>query len=945
MVWSPDDLCNPKLSNGTCVILQRKELTELWVSPRNVFFVRRTLDHRLKMRKMTGVYRAVAQLYPARQRSREPHLRLQPLAITEINDEWGYTPLACDFAVSAKALKKYALQMENLYDRIIRFTPCTLQFNRFLFMDPARVKRGEYGAALECKGGREKTRRPAPSSGTIPTCGNPGTTPPESNLVRPQSMQPFKYNKLDLRSVGLALRRIPCSNLTIYQHARRRAHRTGKALTLAWQDLGVHRIMKMNWRHSQICLYESRLTQRLLDILPAMRHFVRSWSARRKIMRRESSCESRSLQHRDAKISSSRSNVPVYFFSSGYCVTTPICLTHFTSSALQADIYRQAMYVSSRGWSGNDSLLTSSEVKFLRIETVNVNYSESTILAVYNTSIYAKQFPKPKIILHPQCPGHSSSITTDPKFPFGNMLNVDNTLFASDKPNLDRPARKNNQKCPLEGRLTSRAMKAISCFFFLPPAHPFGPITAEPTQELGGWRCAQGVERRTRKGWSLGFSRHVAPLHTAGTRLSKGCRLGEGLSAPPTHTDREGGRRHLRHRRLFSTSTPTTLFQSTYPTSQDEDVQQACQTTSQKQSSDTRKAPYDRVKRCRERKINIKAPERLSVDVRCPRFDSRSYFQESQRRRELVFKAAVQQLVFRLGSLVTSCAVCGTRAIIRFLVTRARTKSTLCVNPEFVQSLYEISSKSVEPLRRDCITQRQARQLDDTAGPHGRSLVICRRRVDVELEGKSCRNFWLITSALDYIPGDPSICHVFTSVQDFGNDPYLFHCLRPSLALLVLDSLILLVRSRYYEAVQGPGEGVKGRTKDDVEEKWGGGGGEQSDKESLAGAPRDASIVEVGTAVTASTRRSITLRRAVIESFFSLRSPSHFSSAPFPPFPLISQPIGGERPATQHSAGNVVLNLGLHRKFSLKGRFDLGYVCGSEEARGNRLSHISEMGF
>ncbi|KAJ8881872.1 hypothetical protein PR048_018358 [Dryococelus australis] len=36
---------------------------------------------------------------------------------------------------------------------------------------------------------------------------------------------------------------------------------------------------------------------------------------------------------------------------------------------------------------------------------------------------------------------------------------------------------------------------------------------------------------------------------------------------------------------------------------------------SQKQSSDTHKTPYDRVKRCRERKINIKASERVNVDA------------------------------------------------------------------------------------------------------------------------------------------------------------------------------------------------------------------------------------------------------------------------------------------------------------------------------------------
>ncbi|KAJ8871316.1 hypothetical protein PR048_027633 [Dryococelus australis] len=41
-----------------------------------------------------------------------------------------------------------------------------------------KVKRGEYGSAPECRGGGkreipEKTRRPAGSSGTIPTCENP----------------------------------------------------------------------------------------------------------------------------------------------------------------------------------------------------------------------------------------------------------------------------------------------------------------------------------------------------------------------------------------------------------------------------------------------------------------------------------------------------------------------------------------------------------------------------------------------------------------------------------------------------------------------------------------------------------------------------------------------------------------------------------------------------
>ncbi|KAJ8865764.1 hypothetical protein PR048_033286 [Dryococelus australis] len=40
------------------------------------------------------------------------------------------------------------------------------------------------------------------------------------------------------------------------------------------------------------------------------------------------------------------------------------------------------------------------------------------------------------------------------------------------------------------------------------------------------------------------------------------------------------------------------------------------ESASQKQSSDTHKPPYDRVKRCQERKINIKASERVNVDQR-----------------------------------------------------------------------------------------------------------------------------------------------------------------------------------------------------------------------------------------------------------------------------------------------------------------------------------------
>ncbi|KAJ8873510.1 hypothetical protein PR048_024328 [Dryococelus australis] len=39
----------------------------------------------------------------------------------------------------------------------------------------------------------------------------------------------------------------------------------------------------------------------------------------------------------------------------------------------------------------------------------------------------------------------------------------------------------------------------------------------------------------------------------------------------------------------------------------------------QKQSGDTHKTPYDRVKRCQERKINVKESERVNIDVFTPR--------------------------------------------------------------------------------------------------------------------------------------------------------------------------------------------------------------------------------------------------------------------------------------------------------------------------------------
>ncbi|KAJ8865915.1 hypothetical protein PR048_033438, partial [Dryococelus australis] len=64
-----------------------------------------------------------------------------------------------------------------------------------------RLKRGEYGAAPECKaeGGKvgggetpEKAHQPAVLSGTIPTCGNPGLTPP---VIEPSS--PWREYQLD----------------------------------------------------------------------------------------------------------------------------------------------------------------------------------------------------------------------------------------------------------------------------------------------------------------------------------------------------------------------------------------------------------------------------------------------------------------------------------------------------------------------------------------------------------------------------------------------------------------------------------------------------------------------------------------------------------------------------------------------------------------------------
>ncbi|KAJ8898002.1 hypothetical protein PR048_003362 [Dryococelus australis] len=50
---------------------------------------------------------------------------------------------------------------------------------------------------------------------------------------------------------------------------------------------------------------------------------------------------------------------------------------------------------------------------------------------------------------------------------------------------------------------------------------------------------------------------------------------------------------------------------------------------SQKQSSNTHKTPFDRVKRCRERKINIKASERANVDFKRARFIVNSLYKWS----------------------------------------------------------------------------------------------------------------------------------------------------------------------------------------------------------------------------------------------------------------------------------------------------------------------------
>ncbi|KAJ8880329.1 hypothetical protein PR048_016796 [Dryococelus australis] len=59
---------------------------------------------------------------------------------------------------------------------------------------------------------------------------------------------------------------------------------------------------------------------------------------------------------------------------------------------------------------------------------------------------------------------------------------------------------------------------------------------------------------------------------------------------------------------------------------------------SPKQSSDTHKTPYDRVKRCRERKINIKASERVNVDAEeyttCIQVDLKQGFQNCSFDRE-----------------------------------------------------------------------------------------------------------------------------------------------------------------------------------------------------------------------------------------------------------------------------------------------------------------------
>ncbi|KAJ8877241.1 hypothetical protein PR048_021695 [Dryococelus australis] len=66
---------------------------------------------------------------------------------------------------------------------------------------------------------------------------------------------------------------------------------------------------------------------------------------------------------------------------------------------------------------------------------------------------------------------------------------------------------------------------------------------------------------------------------------------------------------------------------------------------SQKQSSDTYTTPYDRVKRCRERKINIKASERMKVDV----------FTQNKRPRVAAYLGEWRADMFADGVAVVAC--------------------------------------------------------------------------------------------------------------------------------------------------------------------------------------------------------------------------------------------------------------------------------------------------
>ncbi|KAJ8892419.1 hypothetical protein PR048_004999 [Dryococelus australis] len=118
-----------------------------------------------------------------------------------------------------------------------------------LNIEVLRVKRGEHGAAAECKGGgkrdiSEKTCRPVVSSDTIPTCENPGATPP--GTLTPTRHLTSRIWKLLLSIAVVVLLREGGPSLAVVARqpsavTRARVDRNGTAMECREVETGVPR--------------------------------------------------------------------------------------------------------------------------------------------------------------------------------------------------------------------------------------------------------------------------------------------------------------------------------------------------------------------------------------------------------------------------------------------------------------------------------------------------------------------------------------------------------------------------------------------------------------------------------------------------------------------------------------------------------------------------------